>query len=74
MAKPKQIVKIWKKGDFINRSVGEKWLSAQGYHLVSEEEIQQYSAGKGILLGLLFLPLALFGHTTRIKCTYERTE
>jgi hypothetical protein len=67
-----RIVRTYKKGDILGRVADEKMLALRGYHPVSEEEVQQYSATKGCLLALLFLPLALFGHTRYIKVTYER--
>lgn len=67
-----RIIKVYKKGDFVKRKIDEKALALRGYYPVEEEEIQQYSGGKGLLLGLIFLPLALLGHSKKIKVTYER--
>ena len=67
-----KIIKVYKKGDFINRGIDEKMLNLRGFYKTEEEEIQQYSGGKGLLLGLIFLPLALLGNTKRIRVTYER--
>ncbi len=44
----------------------------RGWKVIEEKEIGGYSAGKGLLLGLLWLPLALFGGTKYIEVTYEK--
>lgn len=68
------IIKTYPKsinGSF-KRSAAEAMLKLRGYYPVAEEEIKQYSGGKGLLLGLLFLPLALLGGRKYIKVTYEK--
>lgn len=76
MAQPKQIVKYWAKPVLgvqdLKRVVFEKWASANGYELISEEDDSKFSGGKAFGLALLFLPLALFGHSKKLKCTYEK--
>ena len=66
------IIKTYKKFDPIKRKMDEKTFALRGYYVVSEEEVQEYSGGKGLILGLIFLPLALLGHTKKVKVTYER--
>lgn len=66
------IIKTYKKFDPVKRKVDEKTFALRGYYPISEEEVQEYSGGKGLLLGLIFLPLALLGHTKRVKVTYEK--
>lgn len=61
----------YKKSDIVGRWLNEKiWY--RGWHIVEERDASGYNAGKGILLGLLFLPLALFGFSKYIEVTYER--
>ena len=76
MAQPKQIVKVWRKSALfvpdLQRVFFEKRIFAQGYYLVSEEEVSKFSGGKAFGLALIFLPLALFGKSNKIKCTYEK--
>lgn len=60
----------YKKHD-INRIINEKTFM-RGWKVIEEKEIGGYSAGKGLLLGLLWLPLALFGGTKYIEVTYEK--
>jgi hypothetical protein len=66
----KTIVRTYKKNDPFSRAVDAKLLKLRGYSPIKEEEVTGYNAGKGILLGLFFLPLALFGFGKRIKITY----
>lgn len=72
MAQPKQIIKLWDKHDFIKRPLFEKWATAQGYELISEEEVNRFSGLKALILGAFFLPLALFGFNKKVRCVYER--
>lgn len=46
----------------------KKYLE-EGWTLESDENLEQkyYSGGKGLLLGIIFLPLALFGGVTKKK-------
>ena len=67
-----RIIKTYKRNDLVKRKIDEKLLAARGYFPVEEEEIKQYSGGKGLVLGLIFLPLALLGHRSMIKVTYEK--
>lgn len=61
----------YKKGDIFGRWLHEK-LYLRGWQVVAEEEVGGFSAGKGFLLGLIFLPLAVFGFGKYIKVTYEK--
>ncbi len=61
----------YKKGDVVGRWLKETFVLS-GWHVVEEKDSSGYSAGKGILLGLLFLPLALFGFSSYIEVTYEK--
>lgn len=63
-------IKRYKKYD-INRIIDKK-LFMRGWTVMSEKEVGGYSTGKGLLLGLLWLPLALFGGTKYIEVTYEK--
>lgn len=49
----------------------EASLFRKGYFVYSEEEVKQYSGGKGCLLAIVFLPLALLGGKKYIKVTYH---
>lgn len=57
----------------MQRALKEAVLLKQGWQVVEEKEVKKYSGGKGLLLGLLFLPLALLGGKKYIEVTYERT-
>lgn len=61
----------YKKGDVVGRWLKETF-ALRGWHVVEEREVGGFSAGKGILLGLIFLPLALFGFGSYLEVTYER--
>jgi hypothetical protein len=61
----------YKKGDIVRRKLKEATL-LRGWKVVEEKETGGFSAGKGFLLGLLFLPLALFGFGTYVEVTYEK--
>lgn len=62
--------RIYKKGDFVRRWLYERTIYRR-WHVVSEREVSGYNAGKGIILGLIFLPLALFGFGKQIEVTYS---
>lgn len=68
--KPKRIVKYWNKKD-PQRSVFERNIFSEGYTLVEEEAVNKFNPTKAAGLGLLFLPLALLGSDTQMRCTYE---
>lgn len=61
----------YKKGQFVQRKLKEATV-LRGWKVVEEREVGGYSAGKGFLLGLLFLPLALFGFSNYLEVTYEK--
>lgn len=61
----------YKKGQFVQRKIKEA-TTLRGWKVVEEREVGGYSAGKGFLLGLLFLPLALFGFSNYLEVTYEK--
>lgn len=61
----------YKKGDIVGRKLKEATL-LRGWRIVEEKEVGGFSAGKGFLLALLFLPLAIFGFGTYIEVTYEK--
>lgn len=70
------IIKQYPKGmnGYLSRKAAEAKLFRQGYFVYSEEEVKQYSGGKGCVLALIFLPLALFGGKKYIKVTYHLKE
>lgn len=61
----------YKAGDIVRRKFNEATFM-RGWKVVEEREVGGFSAGKGFLLGLIFLPLALFGFGKYIEVTYER--
>lgn len=61
------VVKQYKKGDFFGRKITESSLLSKGYFIYSEEEIKQFSGGKALALGVVFLPLALLGSKNTLK-------
>lgn len=61
----------YKANDAFRRWLDRK-TTYRNWHVVEEEDDQQYSVGKGLLLGFLFLPLALFGFQKKLKVTYEQ--
>jgi len=63
--------KVYKKGDFLNRWLTEK-IYLRGWEVIEEKEVQQYNGGKGLMLGLLFLPLALLGHSKYTEVAYQK--
>lgn len=66
----RKIIK-YKKGDRVGRWLKETF-SLRGWKVVEEREVGGFSAGKGFLLGLIFLPLALFGFGSYLEVTYEK--
>lgn len=64
------ITKKYKKHDIIGRFFVEKVL-LRGFRVIATKETSGYSVGRGIIFGLLFLPLALFGFQTYIEVTYS---
>lgn len=70
-----QIIKTYKANQIYKQKYDEKRLAQQGYKIVSrEEDIKQRSGLKTIGLGLIFLPLALFGTNKMVKITYQLDE
>lgn len=69
--KPHRIIKTYNVSNPYGRKLEEKKLAKSGYYPVEEEELKKYSAGKGIALGLVFLPLALLGGVKKVRVTYE---
>lgn len=61
----------YKKGQVVQRKIKEA-TTLRGWKVVEEREVGGFSAGKGFLLGLIFLPLALFGFGTYVEVTYEK--
>ncbi len=72
--KPQQIIKKYPKSmtGYASRKRQEFFLFRQGYIVFSEETVKNYSGGKGLLLGLIFLPLALLGGRKYTQVTYTR--
>lgn len=68
----KRKIVTYKKSDIVGRKMNEA-LYFRGWDIVEEKEIGGYSVGKGFLLALIFLPLALFGGVKKIEVTYEKT-
>jgi hypothetical protein len=69
-----KIVRIYDIKDIKKRVRDEEELASRGFFPVEEEEVTKYSAGKGLALGLVFLPLAVLGTKKKIKITYERKD
>jgi len=72
----KTIIKTYDKtmiGDRL-RKMEEKRLTAKGYMAVSEEDVNQFSGGRALLFGAIFLPLAFLGRKQKVKVTYELVE
>jgi hypothetical protein len=67
------IIKQYPKGinGALTRKMAEAGLFRKGYFVYSEEEVKQYSGGKGCALALIFLPLALLGGKKYIKVIYH---
>lgn len=42
------------------------------YVLVEERDVKKFSAGKGLILALIFLPLVLFAGSPKVECVYEK--
>lgn len=61
----------YKKGQVVQRKMKEATL-LRGWRVIEEKEVGGFSAGKGIILGIIFLPLALLGFGTYIEVTYEK--
>ena len=64
--------KRFKKSEWLGRLCHRKWMAFCGWQVVKEEETQAYNGKKGLLLGLLFLPLALLGGSKYIDVTYRK--
>jgi len=64
-----RVCKIYKND--MQKEEGDAAHFQMGYHIVWEEEIKVWSPWKTIILGLIFLPLALFGRVKRRKVVYE---
>lgn len=56
------------------RQQEEEKLFSYGFRIDSEEETKDWQSGKACCLGLIFLPLALFGRGKFIKVTYIKEE
>lgn len=72
--KPIEVKKRYKKSLLtyaIERGIGDTLMRRKGYVVFSEAEVKQYSGGKGLILGLLFLPLALLGGVRYMEVTYR---
>lgn len=70
---PKTIIKIYDRGIVgqRTRTKEERFLFDQGYNILQEEEIKEWSGGKACCLMLIFLPAVFFAKVKRIKVTYE---
>lgn len=71
--RPQTIIKTYKKGlsGWVRRSIGTWLMEKRGYTVTSIEEFKQYSGGKGCLLAIIFLPLALLGGTRYVRVTFS---
>lgn len=71
--KPQQIIKKYPKSmtGYASRKRQEFFLFRQGYVVYSEEVVKNYSIGKGLILGIIFLPLALLGRKKYIQVIYR---
>ena len=49
-----------------------KRLLEQGWKVVQVEDTKEWSAGKTLVYGVLFLPLALLGKSNAVKVTYDK--
>lgn len=68
-----QIIKSYKQYDVVWQWMDKVNLAKKGYVIVKREEgITERSAMKTLGLGLIFLPLALFGTNKMVKITYEK--
>jgi len=56
------------------RKIEEAKLKRNGFVKIGEEEVSEYSGGKGCLLFLLFPPLAFFGKRKYIKVTWAKNQ
>lgn len=54
------------------RKIAEATYKRKGFVKVSEEEVEEYSGGKGCLLFMIFPPLAFFGKRKYIKVTWAK--
>ncbi len=63
----------FKKSDWLGRLANKKKMQLFGWEVIAETETQAYNGKKGLLLGLIFLPLALLGGTKYIDVTYKKT-
>jgi hypothetical protein len=64
--------KRFKKNDVLGRLLEKKKMQLLGWEVISEVETQAYNGKKGLVLGLIFLPLALMGSTKYIDVTYAK--
>ena len=71
--KPIEVKRRFKKGIFgsIERAVAEIGLRRKGYIVFGEADLKAYNGGKGLLLALIFLPLALLGGSRYVEVTYR---
>lgn len=71
---PEMIVKYYPLHAGIQMKIDKKYFNYLGYKIKSKDVVNKRSLGKTIGLGILFLPLALFGKSDRVKIIYERVE
>lgn len=72
---PQRIIKYF-KNDYrgsIAKSIEDKKMQKRGYVVESEEVVKQFNGGKAFCLGCVFLPLALFGSSKKLKVTYVKS-
>lgn len=66
------IVKKYPKSlsGLIEKKIGIWWMEKRGYIVYAMEDCKEFSGGKALGLGLLFLPLALLGGKKYWKVTF----
>lgn len=67
-----KIIKKYPKSatGWIEKKIGIWWMDKRGYFVGEIEDYKEYSGGKGCLLALIFLPLALLGGKKYWKITF----
>ncbi len=68
-----EVVRMYKKYDTFKMWLDKQEMERKGFTIIRREEgITQRSWVKTGILGLIFLPLALFGTNSMVKITYYR--
>ena len=67
-----RIIKTYKQG--FNLKVGLIQMKKAGWVVEEMEDVKKLNPVKTIGLGLIFLPLALFGSSKKVKVTFKKKE